>query len=139
MYEALSYGTALTHLAFVVLLVGGAFVVHRRPSFAWFHLPLVVAMAVVSFAGADCPLTTLESYFRERAGWQPHGNGFVSTYLVEPWHPEGITPGIRVLIILIWIVPNVVACGHVLLSRRRQRRGMSGMAGVVGRDEGSLA
>jgi hypothetical protein len=136
MYEALSYGTALTHLVFVVVLVGGSFLVYRRPSRWRFHLPAVVVMAIVAIAGADCPLTKLEGHFRERAGWQPHENGFVSTYLVEPWHPEGITPGIRLLIILIWIVPNVLAYSLVLGSRRRQRHGMSG---VVRRDERSLA
>ena len=57
----------------------------------------------------DCPLTELEDRFRERAGWPPHETGFISHYLVEPWHPAGINTPIRLGIMAISLVPNILA------------------------------
>jgi hypothetical protein len=113
--------TALVHLAFIVVLVGGAFVVYCKPRLWKFHLPAVVAMTVVTLAGADCPLTAIENWFRRRAGWAPYGSGFVSHYLVEPWHGAGITLSIRIAIIAIWIVPNVAAYAAVYRWQRQRR------------------
>lgn len=108
-YGALAVIVVMLHFAFVLVLVGGAFVVYRHPRWWKVHLPAVVAMTVVTSLGADCPLTVLETRFRERASWDTYQNGFIDHYLVEPWHPAGITPPIRLAIIAIWIVPNLVA------------------------------
>src|SRR5262245_61851184 len=89
-------------------------------------------MTAVTSVGADCPLTVLEHHVRVAAGWKPYETGFVSHCLVEPWHPAGITPPIRVAIIAIWLVPNVVAYAIVVrwaLQRRLasdDRRRMGG-------------
>jgi hypothetical protein len=107
--QVLAVAVPVIHFAFVVVLVGGAFVVWRHPRLWKVHLPAVLAMTAVAAAGADCPLTDLEDHFRERAGWPPHHTGFISHYLVEPWHPAGITTPIQLGIIAIWIVPNVIA------------------------------
>ena len=93
-------------------------VVLRHPSWWKWHLPAVVAMTTVTALGADCPLTLLENRFRERAGWDTYPTGFISRYLVEPWHPAGITPPIRLAIIAIWIVPNAIAYLTVIRSTR---------------------
>jgi hypothetical protein len=123
---ALAVGMAAVHGAFVVVLVGGAVVVLRDPR-AWrLHVPAIVAMATVAGAGADCPMTVLEARFRARAGWPRHETGFISHYLIEPWHPAGITRSIRAAIIAAWILPNVTAYG--VLARRwhlgRRRAGL---------------
>jgi hypothetical protein len=122
-FRGLAYTTALAHLAFIIALVGGAFAVWRRPGFWRLHLPVVVAMATVSLLGADCPLTVLENFFRERGGWDAYDGGFISHYLVEPLNPEGITSTIRAGIILAWIVPNVVA--YMLVVRSGLLRALS--------------
>ncbi len=117
---ALAVGMAVVHGAFVVVLVGGAILVVRNPR-AWrLHVPAIVCMTAVAGAGADCPMTTAEARFRARAGWPRHDTGFVSHYLIEPWHPAGITPRVRTGIIAAWIVPNVAAYGW--LARRWVRR-----------------
>jgi len=125
---ALAVGMAAVHGAFVVVLVGGAVVVLRDPR-AWrLHVPAIVAMATVAGAGADCPMTVLEARFRARAGWSRHETGFISHYLIEPWHPAGITRSIRAAIIAAWILPNVTAYGVLArrrLARRRAVRGSS--------------
>jgi hypothetical protein len=126
---ALAVGMAAVHGAFVVVLVGGAVVVVRDPR-AWrLHVPAIVAMATVAGAGADCPMTVLESRFRARAGWPSHETGFISHYLIEPWHPAGITRSVRVALIAAWIIPNVTAYGVLArrwhLGRRRAALGSS--------------
>jgi hypothetical protein len=73
------------------------------------HLPAVVAMITVTGLGVACPLTVLESHARRAAGWATYDGGFISHYLIEPWHPAGITAPIRLAIIASWLVPNVVA------------------------------
>jgi hypothetical protein len=118
--QVLAVAVPVVHFAFVVVLIGGAFVVMRHPRLWKVHLPLVLAMTAVASVGADCPLTTLEDRFRERAGWPPHRTGFISHYLVEPWHPAGVTTPIRIGIIAIWVIPNVVAyVGVVRWARHR--------------------
>ena len=125
---ALAVAMAAVHGAFVVVLVGGAVVVIRHPR-AWrLHVPAIAAMATIAGAGADCPMTVLEARFRASAGWPRHETGFISHYLIEPWHPAGITRSIRAAIIAAWILPNVTAYG--VLARRwhlgRRRRAHTG-------------
>jgi hypothetical protein len=114
LYEVLAVAVPLVHFAFVVVLVGGAFVVYRRPRRWKLHLPAVLAMTAVTGVGVSCPLTVLETRLRQSAGWDAYDAGFISHYLVEPWHPSGITSPIRVAIIAIWLVPNVIAYIAVL-------------------------
>ena len=120
-YGWLAVATALLHLAFVIALVGGAWVVYRHPAYARVHLLVVGAMTVVTVAGADCPFTVIENHLRRRAGWTTYQTGFISHYLIEPWHKAGITPSIRAAIIAIWIIPNVVAYGMIVQRARRRR------------------
>jgi hypothetical protein len=123
-FEVLVVTVALVHFAFVVVLIGGALVVRRQPSRWRLHLPALVAMMTVTGLGAACPLTVLESQARRAAGWDAYDGGFISHYLVEPWHPAGITPPIRLAIIAIWLVPNTVA--YVAVVRWLRRRSPTG-------------
>jgi hypothetical protein len=109
LYEVLAVAVPVAHFAFVAVLVGGAFVVLRWPRQWKLHLPAVVAMSTVTAIGASCPLTVLERRARHGAGWETYDSGFIAHYLVEPWHPAGITAPIRLAIVAIWVVPNVVA------------------------------
>jgi hypothetical protein len=123
-YGALAVLVAAAHFLFIVALVGGAFVVWRHPALWKVHLPVAVAMTAVTLAGADCPLTDWENHFRERAGWGAYPTGFVSHYLVEPWHPAGINTPIRLGIIAIWLVPNLIAYAAVLRWAHRRHPGV---------------
>lgn len=77
-------------------------------------------MLAVTLSGSDCPLTTIEKHFREVAGWSVYRNGFISHYLVEPFHPAGITSGVRIVIIAAWIVPNILGYGLAFRNVRRR-------------------
>jgi hypothetical protein len=119
LYEPLAVSVALLHFAFIVVLVGGALAVWRHPRHWKLHLPAVAAMTAVTGFGAACPLTVLELGLREQAGWDTYEGGFVEHYLIDPWHPSGITLPIRVAVIAIWLVPNVVAYLGVVRWLRR--------------------
>lgn len=112
------------HAAFIVALIAGPIAIYRQPRRWRFHVPVVAAMTAVTLAGADCPLTVWEDELRQRAGWTTHDTGFVSHYLVEPWHPDGITTPIRIAIVTLWLVPNVIAYARVarVASARASRR-----------------
>ena len=119
---ALAVGMAVFHGAFVVALVGGGILVVRNPR-AWrLHAVTIACTTAVAAARADCPMTVLEARFRERAGWTPHETGFISHYLIEPWHPAGITRPVRLGIIAAWIVPNMAAYGWIARRWRYGRR-----------------
>ena len=106
---ALAYGVAAVHLLLVATMLSGGLLAWRWPRVILVHAPLAAALLAVNLVGADCPLTTLELYLRELGGAQPYTGGFVAHYLVEPVHRAGITPGVRVAMYVIAIVPNVVA------------------------------
>ena len=122
LYEVFAVAVPVAHFAFVAVLVGGAFVVYRSPRQWKLHLPAVIAMSTVTAIGVSCPLTVLERQARQGAGWKTYDSGFISHYLVEPWHPGGITPPIRLAIIAIWLLPNVVA--YIAVVRWARRRSL---------------
>ncbi len=125
--QGLAWGVAVTHLAAIAVTVTGGLLSWRWPRFVRLHIPVAVAIAVVNAVGAKCPLTELELHLRQSVGEHPYTGGFISHYLVEPVHPAGVTPGVRLTIYAIAIIPNVVA--YTVLFRRhaiRRRAGLSG-------------
>ncbi len=103
------------HLLVIVVMLVGGFAIWRRPRMAWVHIPCALAILVVNVLGVDCPLTSLELWLREAGGQQPYSGGFISHYLIEPWHPDGITPGIRKGIYAVAVVPNALAYAVLLI------------------------
>ncbi len=116
----LAGAVAVVHLLAVALLLSGALLSLRWPRLLPLHLVVAGAILAVNLAGADCPLTDLEQALRDAAGEAPYSGGFISHYLVEPWHPAGITPGVSLGIYAAAVLPNAVGAG--LLIRRASRR-----------------
>jgi hypothetical protein len=81
------------HLAFVLFVVLGGFLVLRWPRLAWLHLPAAVWAALIEFAGWVCPLTPLENQLRRAAGTAEYAGGFVEHYLRPVLYPAGLTRG----------------------------------------------
>lgn len=123
------------HLLLIAIMVFGGLAIWRWPRMVWVHVPCALAILVVNVLGTDCPLTTLELWLREAAGQQPYTDGFISHYLIEPWHPLGITPTVGTAIYAVALVPNVVAYSGVL-ARWLRRRGTDRDVGSVDRQEG---
>jgi len=81
----------LAHFGLVVFVVGGLAVIlvgnllgWRWVNNPWFRFAHIAAIAVVvaeSWLGITCPLTTLESWLRTRAGAAPYGDSFIGHWL----------------------------------------------------------
>lgn len=91
MLEQLADLVLLLHLAVVVFVVVGlGFIVvgnlrgwqaANAPLFRWLHLCTIVVVVVQSWFGAECPLTTLESWLRLRAGGSSYEVGFIQHWV----------------------------------------------------------
>lgn len=89
-YQFLADAVLLAHLAVVVFVVGGlaAIVMGNLRGWRWVnglrfrfaHLAAIAFIAVQEWLGQSCPLTTLESWLRTRAGATGYDRG-----LVEDW------------------------------------------------------
>lgn len=92
-YQLLANVVLIAHVAVVVFVVGGLLLViagnlrgwpwvNRR----WFRLAHLAAIAVVvveSWTGIVCPLTTLETWLRIRAGEEAYSGSFIEHWLQQ--------------------------------------------------------
>jgi hypothetical protein len=92
-YEAMAYQilaeVVLTiHLAFILFVAFGAFLVVWRPKLAWVHLPFAIYGVSIAFFRWTCPLTPLEWRLRDLAGQRGHAGTFLDHYLVSVIYPN---------------------------------------------------
>lgn len=85
----------LLHLGFVVFVVGGGFLVARRPWLAVLHLPAVAWGAWIEFSGGICPLTPLENRLRQLGGGEVYQGDFVERYLLPVLYPAQLTVALQ--------------------------------------------
>ena len=106
---------ALTHLAQILFLVGGGFLVRGRRGLLWVHVVMVCSVVGIALTHMPCPLTELELWLRELGGGGTYRGGFIEHYLVRPVYPAGITPRIEALMYVLPLTTNLLA--YVLLLR----------------------
>ncbi len=114
------------HVAFVVFVVAGGFLVLRWPRLAWWHLPAAAWGALIEFAGWICPLTPLEKWLRARAGESAYAGGFIEHYLLPILYPAGLTRRTQIVLGLLVVVVNVLLYAAVIARRRRRGGGPDG-------------
>jgi len=102
LYRMLADAVLVLHLGVVLFVVGGLALIvagNLRAWFwvngLWFRLAHVAAIGVVvaqAWLGQACPLTTLESWLRVRAGSPPYSRSFIEHgvqrilfYEAPPW------------------------------------------------------
>ena len=117
-YRAAADAILVTHFAFVLFAVLGAFLVLRWPRLAWLHIPAVVWTAFVEFSGTICPLTPLEVILRRQAGEAGYAGGFIEHYVVSLLYPEGLARDTQTILGAIVVVINA-AIYIVAFMRRR--------------------
>lgn len=106
MYGVLADLVVVLHVAFVVFVVGGGFLLLRWPSVVWIHLPAAAWGAAIEFGGWVCPLTPLENWLRRRAGEAAYAGGFIDEYLLPLLYPGDLTREIQIALGVLVVVLN---------------------------------
>ncbi len=88
----------LLHFAYIVFVMGGAFLVLHHRAWMWLHLPAVAWGVWIEFFAKTCPLTPLENVLRARAGQEGYAGGFINHYIGRAIYPEGLTPRGQIVI-----------------------------------------
>jgi Protein of Unknown function (DUF2784) len=86
-YRVLADAVMLAHFGFLIFLALGGFLAWR---FRWVLVPPIgaVVWAVLSVAGAECPLTGWEDGLRRLGGEHGLPRGFIDTYLTGIIYPQ---------------------------------------------------
>jgi Protein of Unknown function (DUF2784) len=119
-FRLLADATVVLHLAFVLFVVGGGFLVLRWPRIAWAHLPSAVWGAWVEFAGWVCPLTPMENWLRQRGGQAVYTSSFVDQYVLPVLYPPALSREMQWL--LGALVLGINAGVYFVVVRRRHLR-----------------
>jgi hypothetical protein len=106
--RALADAVVVAHLAFIVFVAFGGFVVLRHPAVAWLHVPALAWGIYVELTSTICPLTPLENVLRRAAGAEAYAGSFVDRYVVPVVYPPGLTPGLQAAIGAGLVVLNAV-------------------------------
>jgi hypothetical protein len=114
----LANAVALVHAIAVVFMLTGALaaVVLNRPRLLLAHVPVSLTILALNLTGADCPLTSVELWFRERAGEPGYSGGFLRHYVVEPMGFDIHAPSTQVGIYVVAVLPNLIAYGLLAVS-----------------------
>ncbi len=106
LYNFAATTTALVHLAFILFVIFGGFLVLRWPKLMWIHLPAAVWGVLIEWFSWYCPLTKWENYFLQQAGRAGYSGGFVAHYIMPVIYPAGLTRGHEIVIGVLVLVLN---------------------------------
>lgn len=118
-YRLLADAVLVFHLAFIVFVLLGAFLLRRHPRLVWLHLPAALWGAVIEFRGGVCPLTPLENALRALGGDAGYPGDFIAHYLWPLIYPSGLTRELQIGLGLAVVVINLLAYGRWLQGKRR--------------------
>jgi hypothetical protein len=118
LYRILADFIMLLHFAYIVFVMGGAFLVLYRRGWMWVHLPAVAWGIWVEFFAKTCPLTPLENTLRARAGQAGYAGGFIDHYITRLVYPDGLTVRGQVAIGAFVLIVNAVLYWWILRRTR---------------------
>lgn len=118
-WRGLADAVLLLHAAIVAFVVLGLVAIvignlrgWRGVNAWWFrglHLAAIAFVAVQAWLGATCPLTTLESWLRTRAGGAGYDRGFIEHWVqavlfhhAPPWVFTAAYTAFAALVVLAW-------------------------------------
>lgn len=122
-YRALADGVLVLHVGVVLFVIGGLLLtlIGGRLGWRWVrnlafraaHLAAIAYVALQSWFGIMCPLTTLEQWLRARAGQVSYEGDFIAFWLgrllfyeAPPWVFIAAYSGFGLLVALSWwLVP----------------------------------
>jgi hypothetical protein len=123
-YPLLADGIVVLHFLFIAFVVLGGFLSLRWPKLAFAHLPAAGWGTLVELCGWICPLTPLESQFRQAAGEAGYEGSFIAYYLLPIIYPAGLTRHIQFGLAAAVILINLAVYGWLVyrLHRRGEHR-----------------
>jgi hypothetical protein len=121
-YRIAADAVLLLHLAFILFVVFGGWVVLRKPIFIWAHLPAATWGAFIEFSGRVCPLTPLEYQLRIASGSAGYSGGFIERYLIPVVYPSGLNDSVQIALGLVVVLVNAVFYGLLVKRWARTRR-----------------
>lgn len=121
-YRLLADLLVLLHLAFILFVVFGGFLVLRWRRIAWVHLPVAAYGFSIAVFRWVCPLTPLEVWLRRQGGQAGYAGSFVDQYVVPVVYPPGLTPTLEMMMAAGVLVANALAYGLVVGRRLRRSK-----------------
>ena len=114
LYQIAADLVVLIHLAFIVFVMAGGFLVLKWHRVSLIHIPVVIWGVLIEFIGFICPLTPLENKLRMAAGGAGFSGGFIEKYIVSLIYPDELTRGIQILLGFVVIAVNISIYGYLL-------------------------
>ena len=111
----------ILHLAFVLFVLLGGFLLLRWPKLVWLHLAAVTWGALIEFIGFVCPLTPLEVNLRRLGGQAGYEGDFVQHYITASLYPSGLTRKMQIGLGISVLVLNMLIYGYWIAHRRLAR------------------
>lgn len=118
-YRALADLVLVVHLAFVVFVVLGGFLVLRWRWVALVHVPTAIWGVLIEYAGWICPLTPLENFLRQRGGQPGYSGSFIEHYILPVLYPSALTRTTQIVLGSLALLVNLIAYGLVIARRKR--------------------
>jgi hypothetical protein len=123
LYRLLADATLVIHLAFVLFVALGGFLVLRWPRLAWAHLPAAIWGGAIELTGWICPLTPLENMLRRVGGEAGYAGGFIDHYIIALIYPEGLTRSAQIALgVTVFVVNTAIYIWVFHLRPRRRKR-----------------
>ena len=110
MNDALVFGVAIAHLAFIAFVAFGGLLVLKWPKLAWVHLPCAIWGAAIEIFRWTCPLTTVENALRGASAYE---GGFIARYLFGVIYPTGLTRATEIALAVFVTVINTAVYWRV--------------------------
>ncbi|MBW2038306.1 MAG: DUF2784 domain-containing protein [Deltaproteobacteria bacterium] len=121
MYHLLADFAFSLHLAFIIFVILGAFLVWRWPWLALLHILSVIwSLAIQFLPNVPCPLTPLEQMLLRKAGEEGYTGGFVDHYIVPLIYPE-VEPRFHYEAGVFLLVVNLVIYVLIIIRIRSKR------------------
>ncbi|MFH1038106.1 MAG: DUF2784 domain-containing protein [PVC group bacterium] len=121
LYIIFAHIVILLHLAFIIFVPLGGFLVLRRRYWAWIHVPVFAWGAAISFGGWICPLTPLENWLRHKGGELGYSGGFIEHYILPVIYPGNLTRGIQIAIGIGVLAINLIIYSIVISRALRKK------------------
>lgn len=121
LYRVLADIIVLIHLAFIIFVIFGGFLVLRWRWLFWFHIPAAIWGALIEFVGWICPLTPLENQFRMKSGEVGYQNGFIEHYIIPLIYPDELTRSLQITLSIFVIIINIII--YSLIFSRKLKKG----------------